>query len=160
MKFYAIRENYLYRKAYKNGARKSSRTLTVFVLKDKAAATLEKQNPLKQPLNRIGISVSKKVGDAVHRNRAKRLIREAYRQIDRLFGVKKGYLVVICPRTECTVTKEGNVYRDLLYCLTSLDMLCGKTDRKDHADIQQENVQPLKTVTENNEADKKTETNE
>lgn len=124
MKFYAISENYLYQKVYKGGSRKTAHTLTVFVMKDKAAAVLEKRNPQKEPLNRIGISVSKKVGDAVHRNRAKRLIREAYRQIDKLYGVKKGFLIVICPRSECTVRKEGDVYKDMLYCLSSLDMLC------------------------------------
>ena len=132
MKFYAISQNHLYQKAYKSGARKSSRTITVFVMKDRAAALLEKQNPQKEKLNRVGISVSKKVGDAVHRNRAKRLIREAYRQIDKLCGIKTGFLIVICPKTECTVRKEGDVYRDLLYCLSSLDMLCGKNDRHEN----------------------------
>jgi len=129
MKFYAISENYLYQKAYKSGDRRGSRSLTVFVLKDKSAARLARENPLKLPLNRVGISVSKKVGDAVHRNRAKRVIREAYRQIDKLYGIKKGYLVVICPRTECTVLKEGAVEKDLLYCLSSLKMLCREKDR-------------------------------
>ena len=126
MKFYAISQNHLYQKAYKTGARKSSRTVTVFVLKDKAADLLQKQNPEKKKLNRVGISVSKKVGDAVHRNRAKRLIREAYRQIDKLYGINRGFLVVICPKTECTVRKEGDVYKDMLYCFSSLDMLCRK----------------------------------
>ena len=136
MKFYAISENHLYRKAYKSGARKSSRTVTVFVMRDKEAAVLEKQNPKKELINRVGIPVSKKVGDAVHRNRAKRVIREAYRQIDKLCGVKRGFLVVICPRIECTVRKEGDVYKDLLYCLSSLDMLCGKKDGERNDDVQ------------------------
>lgn len=130
MKFIAISENHLYRKVYKAGARKSTRTITVFVMKDKAAAVLEKQNPLKKRINRVGISVSKKVGDAVHRNRAKRLVREAYRQIDKLYGIKRGFLVVICPKTECTVCKMGDVYGDMLYSLSSLGMLCTGKDGK------------------------------
>ena len=145
MKFYAISENHLYQKVYKSGARKSTRTITVFVMKDKAADRLEKQNPQKEKINRVGISVSKKVGDAVHRNRAKRLIREAYRQIDKLCGIKRGFLVVICPRPECTVRKEGDVYKDMLYCLSSLDMLCGKKT-EGSGDVQPSNNQPAAEV--------------
>lgn len=126
MKFYAIRQNHLYRKAYHGGASKSSRTVGVYVLRDKAAGLLKKQNPMKEKINRIGISASKKIGGAVQRNRAKRVVREAYRQIDREFGVKKGYLIVICPRTECTRRKTADVARDLKYCLSSLNMLCGE----------------------------------
>ena len=86
MKFYAITENHLYRKAYKNGKRASARSISVYVLRDRHAALLKKQNPEKKTLNRIGISASKKIGGAVQRNRAKRVIREAYRQIDKETG--------------------------------------------------------------------------
>ena len=123
MKPYALKDNYLFRKAYRTGRRKSSRTVTVYVLRDKAAGLLRKRNPTKQTLNRVGISASKKVGGAVQRNRAKRLIREAYRQIDQNLGIKKGFLIVIVPRTECTVSKMQDVKRDLTYCLSSLEML-------------------------------------
>ena len=62
MKFYAITENHLYRKAYKNGKRTSTRSISVYVLRDRHAALLKKQNPEKKTLNRIGISASKKSG--------------------------------------------------------------------------------------------------
>ncbi|MBQ8641555.1 MAG: ribonuclease P protein component [Clostridia bacterium] len=123
MKFTAITENHLYQKAYRNGRRKSSATVGVFVLKDRRASLLQKQHPLKKRINRIGISASKKVGGAVQRNRAKRCIREAYRQIDREIGVKTGYLIVITPYPKAAEVKMQDVKRDLRYCLARLDML-------------------------------------
>lgn len=123
MKFTAITENHLYQKAYRKGNRKSSGTLGVFVLKDRHAALLQKQHPLKIRVNRIGISTSKKVGGAVERNRAKRVIREAYRQIDRELGVKTGYLIVITPYPRAANVKMQVVKKDLRSCLSRLDML-------------------------------------
>ena len=123
MKFTAIRQNHLYQKAYRSGSRKSSHTLTVYVLRDKMANLLRKRHPLKETVNRIGISASKKVGGAVQRNRAKRVIREAYRKIDKTFGVRRGYLIVIVPKPACTVCKASEAERDLAYCLRSLSLL-------------------------------------
>lgn len=123
MKFTAITENHLYQKAYRKGNRKSSSTLGVFVLKDRQAAWLQKKHPLKVRVNRIGISASKKVGGAVERNRAKRVIREAYRQIDRELGVKTGYLIVITPYPKAAEVKMQVVKKDLRSCLSRLDML-------------------------------------
>ncbi len=123
MKFTAITENHLYQKAYRKGQRKSSSTLAVYVLKDKWASLLQKRHPLKMRVSRIGISASKKVGGAVQRNRAKRCIREAYRQIDREFGVKTGYLIVITPWSRAADVKMQVVKRDLYHCLSKLDML-------------------------------------
>ena len=123
MKFLRITENGIFRKAYKAGKRKGSRTLTVFVLRDRAAEYLRKRHPRREIVTRLGISASKKVGGAVQRNRAKRVIREAYREIDKTFGIKKGFLIVITPRPECAVSKMQSVKNDLQYCLRSLDML-------------------------------------
>jgi ribonuclease P protein component len=47
---------------------------------------------------RLGIVASKKLGDAVRRNRAKRLIREVFRHIDRSPGAAVD--VVVIPRRE------------------------------------------------------------
>ncbi len=134
MKFYAITENHLYHKAYKNGKRVSSRSVSVYVLRDRHAALLKKQNPEKKQLNRIGISASKKIGGAVQRNRAKRVVREAFRQIDKHTGVRTGFLIVIVPKTECTVLKMQDVKRDLQYCLAKTDLLVKHEGQKKSAD--------------------------
>lgn len=134
MKFYAISENHLYKKAYRSGNRKASHTLTVYVLRDKASGLLKKRNPMKMTLNRIGISASKKIGGAVQRNRAKRVIREAYRMIDNAYGIKRGYLIVIVPKNECTVCSMKECQRDLFYCLRKLDMI----KQKENAEVETE----------------------
>lgn len=52
-----------------------------------------------QPFNRLGVTASKKVGNAVHRNRAKRIIRQAYRDMEVHMPI--GYDFVIVARS-CT----------------------------------------------------------
>ncbi|MBE6714994.1 MAG: ribonuclease P protein component [Ruminococcaceae bacterium] len=123
MKLRAISENHLYRKAYSGGRRAVSATIAVYVLRDKKAKALRSANPQKEAINRVGITASKKVGGAVERNRAKRVIREAYRLTEAGIGIKKGYLVVIAAREAATVSKMQDVMRDLQYCLKRLDLL-------------------------------------
>ena len=129
MKLIAIRENHLYRKAYSGGKRASSTTVAVYVLRDRRREALRRENPLKTTINRVGISASKKIGGAVARNRAKRVIREAYRAIDGGIGIKKGFLVVIAARDAATTCKMQDAKRDLQYCLARLDMLGTSGDK-------------------------------
>ncbi len=63
------------------------------------------------PVNRLGITTSKKVGNAVCRSRARRLIRQAWRENEVLAPV--GLDIVIVARTHITEIKSGVLSRYL-----------------------------------------------
>ncbi len=50
--------------------------------------------PNNKPYNRLGITAGKKVGNAVHRNRAKRLIRQAYYENEKNFPIGLDIVIV------------------------------------------------------------------
>ena len=121
MKLAAIKEHHLYNKAYQKGSRAAGNTVTVYVLRDYAARRLMKANPQKQIVNRVGLSVSKKIGGACTRNRAKRIIREAYRAVWTEGQLKTGFLVVIAARTDIVGKKTADVEKDLRRAFRKLD---------------------------------------
>lgn len=123
MKIYSIRENHLFSKAYQNGKKVVEKRIVLYVLPDKNAFLIKKQNPLKEKLNRVGITASKKIGGAVERNRAKRIIREAYRRLEREENIKKGLLVVIAARGAAVYAKSDDIYAELLDAAERLDIV-------------------------------------
>lgn len=70
-------------------------------------------------LNRLGISVSKKVGKAVVRNRAKRLIKESFRLNQCEIGL--GYDIVFVARVRMKDAKAKNVNKDMHRVLKQLN---------------------------------------
>ena len=121
MKNIAIKENHLYQKAYRQGKRAVTKTVAVYVLRDYGANRLKKENPEKQFVNRLGLSVSKKIGSAVERNRAKRVIRAAYDS--QKLQLRTGFLIVISAREAIRDRKSTEVARELEAAFRSLNML-------------------------------------
>ncbi|MBR1527912.1 MAG: ribonuclease P protein component [Oscillospiraceae bacterium] len=74
------------------------------------------------PVNRLGITTSKKVGNAVCRSRARRLIRQAWRENEILAPV--GLDIVIVARSHITEIKSGVLSRYLRkYGMSALEQI-------------------------------------
>ena len=122
MKFRAICENHLYSKAYSKGKRAVTSALAVYVLPDYAAKRLAKAHPEKKVVNRIGLTTSTKLGSAVIRNRCRRIIREAFRAIEREKSLKVGFLIVIAARSASVNLKSTEIKQQLDFALKKLGM--------------------------------------
>ena len=78
----SLKKNMDFQNVYKNGKSYANKYLVMYVL----------ENDLNK--NRIGISVSKKVGNSVIRHRITRLIRESYRLQEDVFNSSLDIVVI------------------------------------------------------------------
>ena len=122
MKFRAIKENHLYSKAYSKGKRAVTSALAVYVLPDYAAKRLAKAHPQKMTVNRIGLTTSTKLGGAVVRSRARRILREGLRLLEKEKPLKTGFLIVIAARSAATATKSTDIKEHLTEAFARLKM--------------------------------------
>ncbi|MGN0625941.1 MAG: ribonuclease P protein component, partial [Oscillospiraceae bacterium] len=86
MKIAKINQNRDFRRAYSKGKYAAHPLLVTYVVKNRKNET------------RIGITASKKVGNAVQRNRARRIITAAFLPLEQ--QIKKGYDIVLVARTK------------------------------------------------------------
>ncbi len=90
-----IKENHIFRRLYHRGKYQAHPLLVTYALKNRL------------PVNRFGITASKKIGGAVERNRAKRVIRAAYRQLEPQLPL--GWDIIFVARTRTTSVKMDEV---------------------------------------------------
>ena len=122
MKFRAICENHLYSKAYSKGKRAVTSALAVYVLPDYAAKRLAKAHPEKRVMNRIGLTVSTKLGGATVRSRVRRILREGLRALEKEKPLKTGFLIVIAARSSATKLKSTDIREHLDIAFEKLGM--------------------------------------
>lgn len=113
MKHIAISENHLYSKAYAKGQKFVGKHVIMYVLRDYSAKRLQRAHPEKIMVNRIGLTVSKKIGHAVVRSRVKRILREGLRQAEKNLQTEKGYLIVLVARPVCVQAKSTDIAIDI-----------------------------------------------
>ena len=122
MKFQAICENHLYKKAYAKGKRFVTRGIAVYILPDYAAKRLAKAHPEKRTVNRIGLTVSTKLGGAVVRSRVRRILREGLRTLVMEKPIKTGFLIVIAARGGAISLKSTDIKAELDTAFEKLGM--------------------------------------
>ena len=96
-----IRRRAEFKQVYERGVRIHSRYSTVFILSNE------------REVGRLGIAATRKLGGAVQRNRAKRLIREVFRRNK----IANGFDVVIIPKRDlldASLSTLETDYRNLL----------------------------------------------
>ena len=115
MQFNSLKQNHLFAKAYKKGKKSVMKSVCVYCMKN-----------YKKTGTYMGITVSTKLGGAVERNRAKRIVRAGYRAwLDAHPAFGGHYYIVIVARSGCydgTFTSR-DVFRDLSSAFRRLDLL-------------------------------------
>lgn len=130
MKNTPIKENHLYQKAYRKGKSAAGKYVAVYTLPDRQNHRFVKADPCHSPLNRLGLTTGKKIGGAVVRSRARRLMREAYRLIEDEQNLVYGNLLVIAARAKIADAKMQDVKKDMLWCLKRVGLV-EKNEPKD-----------------------------
>lgn len=114
----SLKKNKDFQTVYHNGKSYANKYLVMYVRK----------NESKQDRNRIGISVSKKVGNSVVRHHLTRLVRESYRISEAHF--QSGYDIVIVAR----VNAKGKKYSEIENALIHLGKLHKIYNKENKAD--------------------------
>ena len=103
----SLKKNEQFQHVYKNGHSKANRYLVMYVVENN------------QNINRLGISISKKVGNSVVRHHFCRLVRESYRLHEEIFN--SGLDIVVLARQSA---KDAS-YHDIESALLHLGKLHG-----------------------------------
>ena len=97
----SLKKNRDFQNVYKNGKSKANKYLVMYVLENQLDS------------NRLGISVSKKVGNSVIRHHLTRLIRESYRLNKEMFN--SGFDIVVIARESAKDRKYKEIESALLH---------------------------------------------
>lgn len=103
-----LKKNYEFMNLYKKGKFFVGKYIVLYV----------KRNNIKT--NRLGITVNKKVGKAVKRNRLKRLIKECYRHYE--VSVKEGFDLVFVARNSEIMPGYLEIKREMKFLLKKMDV--------------------------------------
>lgn len=95
-----IKKNYIFKKVYTNGRYYAEKSLVLYILKND------------DDINKVGYSVSKKIGNSVKRNRVKRLMKENFRKLSE--DIKTGYFIVFTARVKSSEADYYDIEKEMI----------------------------------------------
>lgn len=110
----SLKKNYQFRYVYNRGKSIANKHLVMYVVKNGKNA------------NRLGISVSKKVGKSVTRSRVTRLIRESYRLLEN--NIRLGFDIVVIARVNAKDVSYNDINASLNHLLKKHGLIEIKRD--------------------------------
>lgn len=109
--YVSINENSDFRRVYYRGKSAARPALVVYAMKNRVG------------ICRVGITVSKKIGNAVERNRSRRIIRAAFQQVTGKEELKGNYDFVFVARTKTKYLKSTQVEKAMTECLKEVGVI-------------------------------------
>ena len=97
----SLKKNSDFKNVYTHGKSYANKYLVMYMLENN------------KDMNRLGISVSKKVGNSVVRHRITRLVRESYRLHENIFN--SGLDIVVVARKSASIVKYAEIESALLH---------------------------------------------
>ena len=117
---HSLKENHIFRRLYAKGRSAASSLLVVYCRKNGTAE------------NRVGLTVGKKLGHAVVRNRVRRRLREIYRLHETEF--LPGYDLVIVARSRAAGAPYARLEKTLLALCTTLGVRIAEEEQRENRD--------------------------
>jgi len=116
MKPEILKQNTDFRRLYKRGTSYANPVLVVYTMRNRTG------------LCRIGITSSKKIGNAVQRNRSRRLIRAAFQEVYKQYEKQlEGHDIIFVARTKTRYRKSTELTKVMVECLKKTKVLSDET---------------------------------
>ena len=110
-KYLSLNENTDFQRVYYRGKSKAKPALVVYAFKNRVG------------ICRVGITTSKKIGNAVERNRSRRIIRAACQSVFRDYEISGNYDFVFVSRSKTKYLKSTQVEKAMIECMKAVGVI-------------------------------------
>lgn len=110
-KYLSLNENTAFQRVYYRGKSSAKPALVIYALKNRVG------------ICRVGITTSKKIGNAVERNRSRRIIRAAFQSIMKTYDINGSYDIVFVARAKTKYLKTPQVEKAMAELLKEVGVI-------------------------------------